>query len=452
MRTKTITTIVFLLVCMASFAKGTLNDPYSVAEACAAVSNLSWTNNSVYETTDDVYVKGVISRISDYGTYTESGTFGNAMFYIKDAGGSKELYCYRLYYFGFQKFTEGQTDIKVGDEVIIYGKLMNYKNTTPETVANQTCLYSLNGMIGNGTPDHPYNVKAATEVAKKLTWTSNSVYETIDDVYVKGVISSIGYHGTYDESGTFGNATFYIKDAGGSEEFYCYRVYYFDFRKFNPGETDIKVGDEVIIYGMLMNYKNTTPETVANQACLYKLNGFGFGTPANPYSVKTALEVASNLSWTSNSVYETTDDVYVKGVISSIANLGTYTESGIFGNASFYIKDDGGSEEFYCYRVYYLGNQKFVEGQTDIEVGDEVIICGKLMNFRNTTPETVANQAYLYSLNGKIGHPTAITATIPETTAHNRYYSTSGQRIDGKPTQKGVYIINGKKVLVINSQ
>ena len=322
MRTKTITTIVFLLVSMASFAKGTQNDPYSVAEACAAVSNLSWTSNTVYETTDDVYVKGVISRITDHGTYTESGIFGNASFYIKDAGGSKELYCYRLYYFGFQKFTEGQTDIEVGDEVIIYGKLMNYKNTTPETVGNQ--------------------------------------------------------------------------------------------------------------------------------ACLYKLNGFGFGTLANPYSVKTALEVASNLSWTSNSVYETTDDVYVKGVISSIANLGTYTESGIFGNASFYIRDDGGSEEFYCYRVYYLGNQKFVEGQTDIEVGDEVIICGKLMNFRNATPETVANQAYLYSLNGKIGHPTAITATIPETTAHNRYYSTSGQRIDGKPTQKGVYIMNGKKVILGN--
>jgi hypothetical protein len=32
---------------------------------------------------------------------------------------------------------------------------------------------------------------------------------------------------------------------------------------------------------------------------------------------------------------------------------------------------------------------------------DEVIICGKLVNYKGNTPETVANQSYIYSLNGK---------------------------------------------------
>ena len=33
--------------------------------------------------------------------------------------------------------------------------------------------------------------------------------------------------------------------------------------------------------------------------------------------------------------------------------------------------------------------------------GDEVIICGKLVNYKGNTPETVANKNYIYSLNGK---------------------------------------------------
>ena len=32
-------------------------------------------------------------------------------------------------------------------------------------------------------------------------------------------------------------------------------------------------------------------------------------------------------------------------------------------------------------------------------MGDEVIICGKLMNYKGNTPETVSGKAYLYSLN-----------------------------------------------------
>ncbi len=109
-----------------------------------------------------------------------------------------------------------------------------------------------------------------------------------------------------------------------------------------------------------------------------------------------------NLTWTSNDSYDTTGDVYVKGKISRIADKGTFTEGGTYGNASFYISEDGKENgEFYCFRVLYLGNKKFEAGQTDIKVGDEVIIYGQLMNYRNNTPETVAGKAHLYSLNGK---------------------------------------------------
>ena len=127
-------------------AKGTLSNPYTPAEAAAAVAGLKWTSNTEYESTDEVYMKGKICKIANKGTYTEGGTYGNASFYLSaDGTGDGEFYVFRALYLGNKKFEAGQTDIKVGDEVVIYGKLMNYQNNTPETVSGKAYLYSLNG-------------------------------------------------------------------------------------------------------------------------------------------------------------------------------------------------------------------------------------------------------------------------------------------------------------------
>ena len=418
---------------------GVKDDPYNPAAAINAVKDLTWTDNNTFDATGDVYVKGKISRIADKGTFTEGGTYGNASFYISEDGSSAgEFYCFRVLYLGNKKFESGQTDIKVGDEVIICGQLMNYRGNTPETVAGKAYLYSLNGDTGGGdtppTPpagdpkgtgvkDDPYNPAAAINAVKDLTWTDNNTFDATGDVYVKGKISRIADKGTFTEGGTYGNASFYISEDGSSAgEFYCFRVLYLGNKKFESGQTDIKVGDEVIIYGQLMNYKGNTPETVSGKAYLYSLNGktedggdtpptpptppsgdpIGTGTLNDPYNPAAAINAVKDLTWTDNNTYDKTDNVYVKGKISRIANKGTFTEGGTYGNASFYISADGSeSGEFYCFRVLYLGNKKFEAGQTDIKVGDEVVVYGQLMNYHNDTPETVANSAYLYSLNGK---------------------------------------------------
>ena len=127
-------------------AKGSLANPYTPAEAAAAVAGLSWTSNTEYESTDEVYVAGKICKIADKGTYTEGGTYGNATFFLSaDGTGDGNLQVFRALYLGNKKFEAGQTDIKVGDDVIIHGKLMNYKGNTPETVSGKAYLYSLNG-------------------------------------------------------------------------------------------------------------------------------------------------------------------------------------------------------------------------------------------------------------------------------------------------------------------
>ena len=261
---------------------------------------------------------------------------------------------------------------------------------------------------GSGTLEDPYTPEGAREAAAAL----GADTESATDVYIKGKISRIADKGTFTEGGTYGNASFYISEDGatGDGEFYCYRILYLGNKKFTSG-TDIQVGDEVIVCGKIVNFRGNTPETVASKAFLYSLNGVteggggggntgtpqGTGTQADPYNAAGANAAAAALG----ADVESSTDIYVKGKISRIADKGTFTEGGTYGNASFYISDDGatGGAEFYCYRILYLGNVKYTSG-TDIKVGDEVIVCGKIVNFRGNTPETVAGKAYLYSLNG----------------------------------------------------
>ena len=44
--------------------------------------------------------------------------------------------------------------------------------------------------------------------------------------------------------------------------------------------------------------------------------------------------------------------------------------------------------------------------------------------------------------------PDAIVEVASETTANNVWYNINGARLNGKPVQKGIYILNGKKVMV----
>ena len=259
---------------------------------------------------------------------------------------------------------------------------------------------------GDGSLENPFNVAAVLEYVSNL----GADVESPTNIYIKGKVVSIT-----EQFGTqFGNATYYISDDGTNNgQFYVYRSLYLGNKKYTSGD-EIKEGDEVIVCGKVVNYRGNTPETVMNQSFLYSLNGKteggggddgeakGTGTLEDPFNALGAVNAVKNFKWVSNEEFDKTGEVYVKGKISRIAANGTFTEGGTYGNASFYISEDGTENgEFYCFRILYLGNKRFASGQTDIKVGDEVIVCGCLMNYRGNTPETVSGEAYLYSLNGK---------------------------------------------------
>lgn len=385
---------------------GTAENPYNVAAALQYIESLG----ADVESPVDIYIKGkVVTVTEEYST-----NFGNGTFYISDDGTNKnQFYVYRAMYLGNKRFAEGNTQIQEGDEVIICGRVVNYKGTTPETAQNKSFLYSLNGETaggggasgtpkGKGTLDDPYNPAGVIAYINTL----GSDVESPVDVYVKGKIGSV----TEEYSTNFGNGTFTIVEEGAEgTAFTVYRALYLGNKKFANGDTQIKEGDEVIVCGKVINYRGNTPETQQNKAYLYSLNGKtagggdtpqpgeakGSGTLDDPFNPVAANNYATSLG----SDVKSDKDVYVKGKISRVAEkYGTQ-----FGNATFYISEDGSqSNEFYVFRALYLNNEKYASGD-NINVGDEVIVCGKVVNYKGNTPETVQNEAYLYSLNSAGG-------------------------------------------------
>lgn len=266
---------------------------------------------------------------------------------------------------------------------------------------------------GDGTLDNPYTVADAIELTKNLSWTSNNEYESVGPFYVEGVVSKV----TTPYGTQFGNANFTISTDGSLEspQFTAYQVYFLENQKWVATFPQVEVGDAVIVYAPLMNYQGKQPETVGKKGYVYSLNGItlisdlpeddpiptseptGSGTLEDPYNA-----VAVNAQINAGAIPEGTT-VYVAGKVAEI----TEAFATKFGNASFYINDSGDprAEGFLCFRVLYLGNRKWVDGDASLAVGDEVVVAGEVTLYKaadgSTLPETVANKGYLFSLNGE---------------------------------------------------
>ena len=123
-----------------SIVNDTINNPMSVADIYDIVVAMPSDEVSVYP----YCAKGKVCSIK----CPFSAEYGTSVFNISDTGytGSKEFTVYQTYYKALgQKWVDGNPQIAVGDEVVVYGKVVNYRGTTPEFADKQSYIVTING-------------------------------------------------------------------------------------------------------------------------------------------------------------------------------------------------------------------------------------------------------------------------------------------------------------------
>ena len=250
---------------------------------------------------------------------------------------------------------------------------------------------------GDGTEANPFNVAGVLKYIESL----EAGVESDKDVYVSGVVTAV----TESFGKQYGNATFTMSDDDeGTNTFKFYRGLYLGNKKYsNESDKNVEERDKVVICGRVMNFGGNTPETVQNKAYVYSINGItgtvetsgeakGTGTQTDPFNVAGVLKYIEGLG----ADVKSPNAVYIKGKVKDIKEqFGTQ-----YGNATFSMVDEGFDAIFTAYRVLYLENKKYTEGDV-LAQGDDVIVCGNVVNYAGNTPETAQGSAYLYSLNGK---------------------------------------------------
>ncbi len=307
-------------------------------------------------------------------------------------------------------------------------KAIAYKGDLQSSIA--TMEFKKQGNVvttGNGTVENPYT--AADAIAMN---DANAL--PADTAFYTGVITSVK-----EVSTQFGNATYAIAAAAGAQDsLEVFRGYYLENKKFTA-EDQIKVGDKVVVKGKLIDYMGTLE--LGQRNYIYSLNGktTAGDEPVEPkdtasYTVEQAVAVLTSDA-------ETTDVVYVTGKISQIDEVSTQ-----FGNATYYISDDGTTaNQLQVFRGRYLNNEKFTS-EDQIKVGDDVKIAGVLTNYKkNDTVTKEVTNSYIVSLNTV---PTGISSVVatPALDANAPVYNLAGQRVN--KSYKGVVVQNGRKFIL----
>ena len=149
-------------------APGTEDNPYTVAEAIEATPASG--------TSDKVYIQGIVSAF--YNT-SIVGDGSNYRYYISDDGTTEnQLLVYKGKGLNNETFSSAD-DLKIGDEVVIYGGLTTYSNA-PE-VASGNYIVSLNRPVDT-TPSIDLSTTTVNATAEGLDGTIEVTYNNITEV------------------------------------------------------------------------------------------------------------------------------------------------------------------------------------------------------------------------------------------------------------------------------
>lgn len=390
---------------------GTLEEPFNVAAVIKYVQDLG----ADVESPEKVYIKGIVCSTKEI-----SAQFGNATFDISADGelGGEKFTIYRAKGLNNQNI-KSEDDVQVGDEVIVYGNVVNYKGNTPETTQGKAYIYwqkrgdtVLDGSASDtpdtpadgGTWDKPYTVAQAI------------ANQTGKEVWVHGyIVGSI----PADVSPVLENMTFTADGASGTniciadvpdETNYanCAPVH---LPNGSDARTDLnlmnnpsKLGVEVWLKGKattyfgapglkeISKYTLTAPTAEDDQEPSEEPteDPKGDGSLENPYNVSAVLSLYAKGNPEGQSVY-------VKGKISKIKSL----DVSQWERAQYFISDDGTENaQFQIYNGYYLDGKPFTSND-QIKVGDEVIVYGELSSYQGT-PQ-IGQNSKIVSINGQTG-------------------------------------------------
>lgn len=260
---------------------------------------------------------------------------------------------------------------------------------------------------GSGTAADPFNVAGA------LKYIEDGGSES-DMVYVKGKVVSV-VAGSFDA--TYGSLKYYISDDGTTKnQFYVYNGYAGPNRTKFTGEDALKPGDEVVICGNLIVHNGTKEFQVGNY--VVSINGSGSETPDTPAATPSGTGTQADPYNCAAAEKYITDggsadaEVYVKGKVVSV-DAGSYDAN--YGSLKYYISDDGtASNQFRVYNGYAGPNRTKFSGEDALKPGDEVVICGKLVEYKGTKELNTGN--YVVTLNGKpMDNNTPSTPDTPST-------------------------------------
>lgn len=367
---------------------GTKDDPFNIAAAIAKCVEIG-TNPS----TEKYYVKGIAVKDA-----TASGGFGNISIDLGDSKDATAIFkAFQVAGTDGEKLADGYK-VNTGDEVVVYGPIYNYQGNTPETAGKSAAqIVTINGKStsesgGGDTPSE--ETKTATIAEFLAAPVSTNVWYQLT-----GTIKSLkdgDLYGNFDLEDETGSVYVYglLSEKGGAKK---------KFQELVAAQ-GLQAGTKITIIGNRGEY-NGNPQVL--NAYFVKVesgsssgggdtpSGGNDGSLAKPFTPAEANAFIATLAADTN----TDKDYYIKGKLVEYAKNGEFSTQ--YGNASFYLSVDGtkNGEQFYVFRTLYLGNVKYTEGATPA-VGDEIIICGKLVNYKGNTPETVQNKSYIYSLNG----------------------------------------------------
>lgn len=348
---------------------------------------------------------------------------GQQSFWMSDKNdGQKVVQAY------WANLPEGVEKFTAGSKVKITGKLLKYVKDGNVTTEIKNATVEILEQGGDQPGD--VVVATATEAAKLCNdlddnATSDKTYEVTG--YITSVVGSVSRN----------QQSFWLADTkdGG-------KVLNAFYANLPEGVEAFTVGSKVKITGKLTKYVKdgaVTPEIKNADVVIIEQGGgetpeqpqgtpAGTGVESDPYNVAGAIAYINTLS----SEDKPEALVYTKGVISEVVKMGKS------GSIQFIMSDKNVDNSLLVYYCNNLGNVAF-SSLDDLKVGDEVTVCGKVVNYMGNTPEYNAG-AYLVSLNGKTeggetpdtpGETTEFSIDLPCTMGANAYN-------DGKATINGV--------------